>query len=207
MNYPRHSGFWLLASCLCLLLANSSTVAFAAGEKGASIDMPDFPLPGYAKNKYGEPDAAGLLRLLRDLQKGGLKSYDQIEVADAEYGIIDSKSLPLISAWLEAACKSVGLNLAQARTGTYNGAVYARLLEVATSIATQRKSDSKFAVPIGVIICKRTNAWGALPGDEQRDAYILIATERGFLVYDPPTRQLCQLADYPNRTDVVRIRL
>jgi hypothetical protein len=203
---PLASGLWPLASII-LSLQLLPVAASAAGTAEASISMPDFPLPTYAKNKYGGIEAAGILRLLRDLNKGGVHSYDQIEVADTDYAIIESSSLPLISAWLEAACKSVGMNLAQARTGAYDGAVYARLLEVATSIATVRKADAPYAVPIGVVICKRTNPWGVLPGDGQRDAYILFATERGFLVYDPPTRQLCLLSDYPNRSDVVRIRL
>ena len=184
-----------------------SEPAMAAGAGTDEIRLPEFPLPAFAMNKYGVKEAVGVVRLLRELHKGGVSVSNQFEASDNEYAIIASSSLPLLAAWLEVTCKSVGLDLAQARSGSYDGSVYARLLQVATSIATARKVDATLAMPIGVMICQRRRAWGALPGDGQRDAYVVIATERGFLVYDPPTRQCSTLADYPNHDEVVIIRL
>ena len=49
-------------------------------------------------------------------------------------------------------------------------------------------------------------AWGILPGDNANDAYILVDTDEGMLVYDPPTRQLSSLEALPNKNDVIPIR-
>jgi ligand-binding sensor domain-containing protein len=35
---------------------------------------------------------------------------------------------------------------------------------------------------------------------------MLIATERGLLVYDPPTRQLSELSKFPNQDDIFKIQ-
>jgi hypothetical protein len=35
---------------------------------------------------------------------------------------------------------------------------------------------------------------------------VLFATDTGILVYDPPTRQLTALADFPNKASISHIR-
>jgi hypothetical protein len=194
-------------SALAGLLAACWLVAPARAATPAGVTMPDFPLPKFALDSYGQADEANGMRLLRELHKGGVHGLEVFEAADDDYVILSSSSLGLLAAWLEAACKSLGTEVAQARTSTYNGVVYADFLEVATSIAADRKSQSLLAIPLGVMICKRIKPWGVLPGDGARDAYVLVATERGFVVYDPPTRQSALLADYPNNTEVLKIRL
>jgi hypothetical protein len=183
-----------------------TAMTLIAADTATSVSLPGFPLPRYAQSKYGGKDTAGFLRFMRELHKGGVPVAEPIELADSSYAIIDSTCIPLLSAWLEEASKSVGVDLAQARSRSYDGSVYARLLEVVTSIATVKHFEEMEAVPIGMLLCKRSKAWGSLPGDGQRDAYILIATEKGFLVFDPPTRQLSTLGEYPNTADVLKIR-
>ncbi len=61
-------------------------------------------------------------------------------------------------------------------------------------------------MPIGILICRRRRDWGRLAGDGGRDAYALIATERGLMVYDPPTRQLVSLSQFPNASDILNIQ-
>src|SRR5581483_3880748 len=158
-------------------------------------------------NEYGGVAEVGVTRLLRELQIGGVRVGDDFNAADSDYVLVSGESMGLLSAWLEAAVRSAGVQLPIARLRPYDGAVYANLLEVATSIAASRGQRSTLAIPVGVIICDRKKPWGDLPGDGQRDAYILVATERGFLVFDPPTRQVVMLADYPNHSSVVKVRI
>jgi hypothetical protein len=176
------------------------------GGAGA-ITMPDFPLPKFAVNRYGQPEEMGMLRLYRDLRRSGVSGMENFETSDNDYAMVASESLGLFSAWLEAACKSGGIELPQARLRSYNGAVYAGLLETATNIAASRHKQQALAVPVGVMICTRRKPWGVLPGDGERDAYVLVATERGFVIFDPPTGQSSLLADYPNNSEVLRVRL
>lgn len=189
------------------ILVVSAICAAPASTPDATIVMPDFPLPALAVDPYGGTPEASSTRLLRDLFKGGVRSLEVFETVDTEYVLLSSRSLGLLSAWLEAACKSIGVDVARARTQPYNGVVYAEFLEVATSIAANRKLPSARAIPIGVMICRRRKPWGALPGDGARDAYVLIATEHGFVVYDPPTRQCVTLANHPNNSEVLKVRM
>ena len=173
---------------------------------GPSLRLPKFPLPALVQNDFGETRRVGFLHFLVELQNGGVAKLDDIEFVDENYALIKSASLAMLAAWLEATCSCIGVELRQARAGQYDGMVYARLLEIATSLAEMREHGEPLAIPIGVLICKRRQAWGDLPGDGQRDAYILIATERGLLVYDPPTRQLSALSQFPNNSDVFKIQ-
>ncbi len=177
----------------------------AAGDR-PSLLLPQLPPPQLVQDKFGAVRRIGLLWFMRGLQEGGVRGYEDLDLVDAEYVVIDSRSLPTLAAWLEAACRSVGADVRQARQGPYDGMIYSRLLEVGASLSSLRERDTPLAMPIGVIICERRRAWGAVPGDGARDAYILIATERGLLIYDPPTRQLCPLADYPNNSTVFKIQ-
>ena len=171
-----------------------------------SLRLPRFPLPALVQNDFGETRRVGFLHFLRELQDGGVARLDDIDFVDENYAVIKSASLATLAAWLEAACSCIGIDLRQARAGQYDGMVYARLLEVATSLAEVRAHGEPLAMPIGVLICRRRQAWGELPGDGRRDAYTLIATERGLLVFDPPTRQLSALSEFPNNTDVFKIQ-
>lgn len=171
-----------------------------------NMHMPEFPLPALVRDDFGETRAIGFLKFLRELQKGGIQGLDEVEFVDNDYAMIKSDSLATLAAWLEAACQSVGIDLLRARSGNYDGVVYARLLEVATSLASVRENGKPLAMPIGVLMCKRGQAWGDLPADGGRDAYVLIATERGVLIYDPPTRQMAALSDFPNSSDVFKIQ-
>lgn len=182
-------------------------VAGAADPRGPAITMPDFPLPKFATDRYGQAEEIGVIRLLRELHRGGVRGSGNFEAADSDYVVVSSDSLGLLSAWLEAACKSGGIQLPLARLRPYDGTVYASLLETATNIAAARHTQRTLAVPVGVMICTRRKPWGTLPGDGERDAYVIIATERGFVVFDPPTRQSALLADYPNNSEVLKIRL
>ncbi|MBS0663490.1 MAG: hypothetical protein JSR48_09505 [Verrucomicrobia bacterium] len=177
-----------------------------AGAEHPSLLLPRLPPPRLVEDQFGTVRRIGLLWFLRGLQEGGVRGYEDLDLVDAEYVVIDSRSLPTLAAWLEAACRSVGADVRQARQGPYDGMVLSRLLEVGASLASLRGRDAPLAMPIGVVICERRRPWGAVPGDGERDAYILIATERGLLIYDPPTRQLCPLADYPNNSTVFKIQ-
>jgi hypothetical protein len=168
--------------------------------------LPEFPLPSLVKDEYGSAKKIGFLTFLRELREGGLSSFDDVDFVDDDYAVLESDSLRTLAAWLESASRCVGIDLQQARAGSYDGLEYARLLEVAASLASVRQHGPPLAMPIGVLVCKRRVAWGDLPGDGDRDAYVLIATERGLLVYDPPTRQLAELAKFPNGPDVFKIQ-
>ena len=170
------------------------------------LRLPDFPVPALAQDQFGATKRIGLLWFMRGLHEGGVHGYEDIDLVDLEYALVQSESLPSLAAWLEAACRCLGADLHQARQGPYNGMVYARLLEVGACMALVRGRELPLAIPIGVMICQRRRAWGDLPGDGERDAYIIIATERGLLIYDPPTRQLCALADFPNTSTVYKIQ-
>ena len=73
-------------------------------------------------------------------------------------------------------------------------------------MAALRENESKLAIPVGVMICERKAVWGDLPGDGATDAYVVFATDGGILVYDPPTRQLANLSEFPNKARILRIR-
>ena len=132
--------------------------------------------------------------------------FENFETLDADYALLRSDSLGGLAAWLEAACHAVGFDLRQARDRSYDGTVFARLLGVATSLAALREKKISLAMPIGVMICQRRAVWSDLPGDGSDDAYVLFATDAGMLVYDPPTRQLTSLADFPNKEKILKIR-
>lgn len=193
----------LLLACLLGLLSG-------LGARAAAPDvlaMPDFPAPPLSLDRKGRPAETSAMGLLRNLHSAGVRALDNFEAVDSDYAVLASDSLARLTTWLEAACTGVGVDLAQARTGQYDGGVYARLLGVATSIAASRDRKGKLAIPVGVLICKRTQPWGAVPGDGNRDAYVLFATEVGLMVYDPPSRQLSTLGDFPNKLEVLRVRL
>ena len=173
---------------------------------GPSLSLPQFPLPALVQNDYGETKSIGFLTFLREVREGGVVGLEDIDFVDKEYAVLESRSLAELAAWLEAACKCVGVDLPNARAAAYDGLEYARLLEVATSLAVMREHGKQLAMPIGVLICRRRQPWGDLPGTGEREAFLLIATERGLLVYDPPTRQLSELSKFPNHGDVFKIQ-
>jgi len=170
--------------------------------------MPVFQMPRLAEDQFGQIKRIGLLSFMRQLYSGGVTghSVDDLNLLDTDYAVIDSRSLPLLAGWLEATCRAVTYNLSDARQGTYDGTVIARLLEIGTSLAAVRESSSGLAMPIGFLICTRHKPWGSLPGDDERDAYALIATERGLEVYDPPTRQIVGLSQFPNTANILNIQ-
>ena len=192
-----------------LLLAISLPLVAGEGAPAAAptIKFPDFPLPKFALDEYGQTQRMSMLKLLRLLQQGGVHGMDNFEAANSDYLAVSSDSLGLMSAWLESACRSAGIQLEMARLRSYDGAVYANLLEVATSIAASRKVASDASVAVGVLYCTRDKPWGLLSGNGERDAYIIFATEIGFMVYDPPTRQLVSLAEFPNNESVLKVRI
>ncbi|MDB6168838.1 MAG: hypothetical protein JWM88_1702 [Verrucomicrobia bacterium] len=173
---------------------------------GPSLSLPKFPLPALVREDDGGIKSIGFLTFIREVRRGGVKELQDIDFVDREYAVLESSSLPVLAAWLEAAARCVGVDLPQARLGSYDGLEYARLLQVATSLAILREHGKSLAMPIGVLICNRREAWGELPGNRDRDAYMLIATERGLLVYDPPTRQLSELSKFPNHGEIFKIQ-
>ena len=170
------------------------------------MSLPRFPAPALVLDDYGGVKRINFLTFMREVRSGGVRRLEDIDFVDHDYAVLQSHSLAALAAWLEAACRCVDVDLPHARTGSYNGQEYARLLEVATSLAIMREHGKQLAVPIGVMLCTRREAWGDLPGDGDRDAYMLIATERGLLVYDPPTRQLSELSKFPNHDGVFKIQ-
>jgi len=187
-------------------------VLFLLGLTAASAQRPDFRLPSFpspqlAADEFGQNRRIGLLSFIRQLYSGGVSSttVDDINMLDSDYAVIQSTSLPLLAAWLEATCQAVDFDLIGARKSVYDGTVTARLLEIGATLATLRQGDGGLAMPIGFIICNRRKPWGDLPGDGARDAYALIETERGLEVYDPPTHQLVGLAQFPNTPDILNI--
>ena len=182
-------------------LASGLGAAVAPG----SLRLPGFPVPVLVR-EGGAPKEFGATRLLRELHRGGIHGSGNFETMDADYALLRSDSLGNLAAWLESACGAVDYDLLKARAKGYDGAVFARLLGVATSLAALRQGDITLAMPIGVLTCRRDTAWGDLPGDGEEDAYVIFATDAGILVYDPPTRQLAPLADFPNKAHISRIR-
>lgn len=188
MRFPRMKrgaviGFLLAASV-------------AAAEK---FQLPAFPTPTLGAE-------VSSVRLLRELHKAGLRGFDRLETADADYALIGDSSLAVLSAWLETVCRQIEFDLRRARSGSYDGTVFARLLAVAASVGALQERPRALAMPIGVAFCRRASAWGALPGDGASDAYVIVATEAGMTIYDPPTRQLAPLADFPNKSKILEIR-
>jgi hypothetical protein len=175
-----------------------------AGAAGR-LELPAFPLPALV-HEAGATVEVTPTRLLRELHRSGVHGLDDLETMDADYGLLRHDSLGVLAAWLEAACRAVGFELTAARRQPYDGTALARLLTVATGLASLQKEEQPLAVPIGTLVCERRAAWGELPGDGAQDAYVIFATEAGMVVYDPPTRQLTPLAEFPNREKIVRIR-
>lgn len=189
---------------LCHLCGWAATTLGVSAAQ-ANLQLPAFPVPALVRDG-GPPKEISSMRLLRDLYRGGVKASDNFEAVDADYALLRAESLGNLAAWLELACKSVGLELAAARGRSYDGVVFARLLSVGTSLAALREKDIRLAMPIGVLICQRDAVWGQLPADGAEDAYVIFATDSGMLVYDPPTRQLAFLNDFPNKARISRIR-
>lgn len=171
----------------------------------SNLMLPAFPVPALVRDG-GAAKEISSLRLMRDLFKGGVRASDNFEASDADYALLRVDSLDNLAGWLETACKSVGFELLQARARAYDGVVFSRLLSVGTSLGALRESNIKLAMPVGVLVCRRDVVWGDLPADGADDAYIIFATDTGILVYDPPTRQLAALADFPNKDRISRIR-
>jgi hypothetical protein len=195
-----HRGFPLA------LLAASLALFPSAQAAGNPFLIREFPMPKLAKDDFGQPRRIGFLGFLRELNAGGVHGVDDVDFLDSDYAVIDSSSLPLLAAWLEATCHSVGLDLQTARSGPFDGTVTARLLETSATLASVRSGGASLAMPIGTLICRRHRPWGSLPGDDNRDAYALVVTDRGLLVYDPPTRQLVKLSQFPNSADILNIQ-
>lgn len=200
-----------MSRLLFIVLASVASPApplFAAdaAERAAErqILLPEFPSPPLALEGRS-PKRVSSLRLLRELQRGGVRGWGRFDAMDGDYALFRGESLAVLAAWLETACKALDYDLAGARGRHYDGAVFARLLNVATSIASLREDALNLAMPIGVLACRREADWGGLPGDGKEDAYVIFATDQGMLVYDPPTRQLCALAEFPNRDQVIKV--
>ena len=179
------------------------SVAYAAPAGG--LQLPAFPLPVLVRDG-GPPKEFSAARIMREFHRGGVHVAENFETVDADYALLRGNGLGNLAAWLESACKAVDFDLLQARTRGYDGTIFARLLSVATSLATLRQSDVALAMPIGVLTCQRSEKWGDLPADGSADAYVVFATDDGILVYDPPTRQLATLADFPNKTHITHVR-
>ncbi len=187
-------------SLAAFLLAAS--YAFA---ESAEMKLPAFPVPALVLDG-GPPREVSSVRLLRELHRGGLHGFQHFETSDSDYALFRSDSLGKLGAWLESACNSVGFDLLQARKRNYDGTVFARLLDVSTSLAALRDKRLSLAMPVGVLVCQRAEAWGDLPADRAEDAYVVFVTEAGMLIYDPPTRQLTSLGDFPNKATILKIR-
>ena len=179
--------------CLLLLAAN---VAMAA-EK---FQLPAFPVPALASSDMSS------VRLLRAFHQAGLSGHEWLETADADYALLRSDSLTTLTAWLDATCLALNYDLSRARARNYDGTVFARLLEVAASLATLQGRHRALAIPIGILACQRVKAWGQLPGDGAKDVYVIFVTDNGMIVYDPPTRQMVALGDFPNKGRISQIR-
>lgn len=179
----------------------------AARDPAADFRMPGFPMPKLAADDGGSPKRFGLLRFMRELYAGGVanEAVSDLNLLDDDYAVIERSSLPRLAGWLEGTCQAVGFALPAARGGPYDGTVLARLLETGASLAAMREK-AQLAMPIGIIICTRVKPWGSLPGDGQRDAYALIETDQGLQVYDPPSRQLAPLAEFPNASSIATIQ-
>lgn len=170
------------------------------------VSLPAFPQPPLAGE--ARPASMSSVRLLRELQRGGVRGLDRFDAMDGYYAVFRADGLAGLAGWLEMACRALDFEVGDARIGHYDGSVFARLLNMATSLAALRAEllrGERLAMPIGVISCRREVGWGVLPGDGLEDAYILFATDEGLLVYDPPTRQLARLVDFPNRGAVIRV--
>lgn len=191
--------------CVRWLALGLAGVAVAHGATSGKLELPAFPLPALVR-EGGATVEMTPTGLLRELHRGGVSGLGDLETVDSDYGLLRRDSIGLMAAWLEGACQAVGFNLAAARQHPYDGGALARLLDVATGLAGLREHQFKLAVPIGTLVCERRTAWGDLPGDGALDAYIVFATEAGMVIYDPPTRQMANLADFPNRQRIRRIR-
>lgn len=168
----------------------------------ADMELPDFPRPPIADAR-----SVGSVRLVRELHRSGVRGWDIMDAVDGDYAVFRDDGLGGLAAWLETACKSLDVDIARARErdGGYDGVVFARLLNVATSIASLREDGIALAMPVGALHCRRESAWGDLPADGRTDVYILFITTDGMLIYDPPTRQLAKLEDFPNRARVSKV--
>ncbi len=173
----------------------------------ANLNLPAYPMPKLVSDQFGQTKRIGFLSLVRQLYSGGVAAHniDDLNFLDLDYAVIDSSSLPTLAAWLESTCRAVNFDLQEARQRPYDGTTIARLLETGASLAAVRWGNSGLAMPIGLLICTRRKAWGSLPADGARDAYALIATDQGLQVYDPPTRQIVDLVDFPNTDDILNI--
>lgn len=178
-----------------VLLALAPMVVVAAD----TFQLPAFPVPALGAE-------VSSIRLLRELHHAGLRGFDRLETADADYALLPGRSLISITAWLDTACAALNFDLPRARARSYDGTVFSRILEVATSLGVLQHGSRPLAIPIGFLACQRAKAWGQLPGDGTKDVFVVFATETGMIVYDPPTRQICPLGDFPNKATISRIR-
>jgi hypothetical protein len=180
-------------------------VIAGAARAAENFQLPVFPTPKLVA-EGGPAIEVSPIRLLRELHRAGLRGFDRLDTLDTDYALLRSDSLGALTAWLDATCGAIHYDLSQARTRSYDGTVFARLLDVATSLGTLQGRHRPLAMPIGVVACRRTAAWGLLPADGANDVYVIFATENGMMVYDPPTHQMVALADFPNKTKITQIR-
>ena len=179
---------------LALLVALANLAAAPA-----SLRLPAFPVPDLTTD-------VGATRLLRELHHAGLRGFASLETSDGDYALIRKESVGGLTAWLEALCAGLEFDLRRARNRNYDGTVFARLLAVASSIGSFQSGHRTQAIPIGVALCQRAKPWGELPPDGAEDAYVILATEDGMMIYDPPTRQLSMLTDFPNKGKIRQVR-
>ena len=187
---------------LCLVLLSIATAFGAAPD---TFQLPALPLPAFAAED-GMTAEVTSIRLLRELHRAGLRGFDRLETTDTDYVLLRSDSLENLTGWLDATCAALDYDLRQARVRSYDGTVFARVIDVATSLGALQERHRSLAIPIGVVVCQRALAWGQLPADNARDVYVIFATENGMIVYDPPTRQQSALVDFPNKATISQIR-
>jgi hypothetical protein len=206
MKIVRPSEFFRPFTRRFTVVCFAVALACDAEAAPAPLQLPAFPTPAFVQ-QGGVPLEISPVRLLRELMRGGVRIGDQFETSDRDYGLLRQDNVGVFAAWLEKACEGLEIDLPRMRRLAYDGGAFSRLLGVSVSLgALQNKEAGTLAVPIGLLVCKRDAPWGELKRDGALDAYIIFATDAGILVYDPPTRQLVNLTDFPNKSGIVRVR-
>lgn len=126
--------------------------------------------------------------------------YPVLDLQDDAYAALNHDYLPVLMDWFETVLGHLGLSPAEARRDGYRANKVARLMRVFTEIRMHQASgdESRLSPAIGWCRVTLKEPWGNFAEDETH-TFLLVATEEGWHVINPWTRDIRRLQNNDQR--------